>query len=164
MKDDLGPVIIKKYANRRLYNTETSVYITLEDVREMVKEGIDFEVRDAKTNNDLTRQILTQIIFEQELNGNSVLPVGFLKRMIEMCDDKISELIPAYLESSMDAFAANQENIRKTWDEYNPMAQIEEATRQNVELMSQAFNMFNPFESMFGGDSDTDAKGKKKTG
>lgn len=149
------PVIIKKYANRRLYNTETSMYITLDDVRKMVKEGTEVIVRDAKTDEDLTRQILTQIIFEQEINGqHSVLPIGFLKRVIEMYDDSISEMIPHYLETSMEAFAMNQEKIRSymghTWDQYNPMTQFEELGRQNMNMFSKAFSMFNPFEMYYG--------------
>lgn len=150
---DKGPVIIKKYANRRLYNTETSTYITLEDVRELVKRGEDFLVHDAKTGEDLTRQILTQIIFEQELNGQSVMPIGFLKRVIELYDDKISEMIPHYLENSMEAFTTNQEKVRsymdKTWGAYNPMSQFGELGKQNMEMMGKAFQMFNPFENFF---------------
>lgn len=167
-------VIIKKYANRRLYNTQTSMYITLDDVRKMVKEGTEVIVRDAKTDEDLTRQILTQIIFEQEINGaNNVFPVAFLKRVIEMYDDSISELIPHYLETSMEAFAMNQEKIRSymgnTWDQYNPMSQFEELGRQNMNMFTKAFSMFNPFEMYFNqgeegaeGTAAPSAKKKKK--
>lgn len=158
-------IVIKKYANRRLYNTQTSIYITLEDVRQMVKEGQEFVVRDAKTSEDLTRQILTQIIFEQELTGQSLMPIGFLKRVIEMYDDGLSELIPHYLETSMDAFVNNQEKIRKymgkTWEQYNPLNQLEEISRQNVEIVSKAFNMFNPFEAFLNAE---EGKGSKKSG
>ncbi len=152
-KQDKDVVIIKKYANRRLYNTQTSVYITLDDVRQMVKEGQEFVVRDAKTGEDLTRQILTQIIFEQELSGQSMMPVGFLKRVIEMYDDGLSELIPHYLETSMETFVKNQEKIRKymgkTWEQYNPLTQLEEISRQNTEIVTKAFQMFNPFDAYF---------------
>ncbi len=157
------PIIIKKYANRRLYNTQTSVYITLDDVRTMVKEGASFVVRDAKTGEDLTRQILTQIIFEQEMSGpHSVLPIGFLKRVIEMYDDSLSEMIPHYLESSMESFVTNQEKIReyvnRTWTQYNPMSQLEEISRKNVEMYSQVFSMFNPFEAFFAKEKDDSRK------
>lgn len=157
------PVIIKKYANRRLYNTETSTYITLDDVRELVKRGEEFLVHDAKTGDDLTRQILTQIIFEQELNGQSVMPIGFLKRVIELYDDKISEMVPHYLETSMEAFITNQEKVRsymdKTWGAYNPMSQFGELGKQNMEFMGKAIQMFNPFEAFF---TTADAKAKEK--
>lgn len=164
------PVVIKKYANRRLYNTETSTYITLEDVRELVKKGEDFVVHDAKTGEDLTRNILTQIIFEQELNGHhSVMPIGFLKRVIELYDDKISEMIPHYLESSMEAFTQNQEKVRsymtKTWGDYshmNPMSQLNEISKQNMEIMSKTFSMFNPFDAFFGGSQNGSDKDTKK--
>jgi polyhydroxyalkanoate synthesis repressor PhaR len=160
---DAEAVVIKKYANRRLYDTQTSVYITLSDVRAMVKKGREFVVRDAKTGEDLTRQILTQIIFEQELTGQSLMPIGFLKRVIEMHDDRLSELVPHYLEKSMEAFVANQDNIRKymgkSWGQYNPLNQFEEISRQNVELVSKAFqNMFNPFETYFKQDEEKPRK------
>ncbi len=145
------PVIIKKYSNRRLYDTQTSMYITLDDVRSMVRKGTEFEVRDAKTNEDLTRQILTQIIFEQELNGeDSMLPINFLKRMITMYDDKMNDIFPHYLEGSMEAFVANQGKIREQfkelWGDYNPMEQLESMQRKNIEMMQSAMQMFNPFE------------------
>ena len=145
-------IIIKKYANRRLYNTQTSVYITLDDIRAMVKEGAEFVVQDARTGEDLTRHILTQVIFEQELNGPGMLPVGFLKRVIEMYDEQVSDLIPHYLDSTMEAFVSNQEKMQsymdKTFKQYsNPMSQFGEIQRQNVELFSKTFQMFNPFES-----------------
>lgn len=148
------PVIVKKYANRRLYNTQTSCYITLEDIRELVKRGEDFVVQDAKSGEDLTRQILTQVIFEQEMNGtNTLLPIGFLKRVIGLYDDSVSELIPHYLESSMEAFVSNQEKMRdymskymnQSWSQYNPITQLEEIRRQNMEVFNRTMHMFNPF-------------------
>jgi polyhydroxyalkanoate synthesis repressor PhaR len=159
------PVIIKKYANRRLYNTQTSSYITLEDVSLLVKEGTDFEVRDAKSGEDLTRQILTQIIFELESKGNSMLPVSFLKRMITMYDGSMSEILPHYLEKSMEGFVANQERIRsyvdETWKNYNPINQLGEISRQNMEIMSNAFKMFNPFDAYFNESKNAEANEKK---
>ncbi|MFO1242113.1 MAG: polyhydroxyalkanoate synthesis repressor PhaR, partial [Rickettsiales bacterium] len=140
-KSSKDTVVIKKYANRRLYNTQTSMYITLEDVSKMVKEGVDFEVRDAKTSEDLTRQILTQIIVEQELSGQNVLSVNFLKRIINLYDDNLREFVPHYLEQSIEGFVENQEKIRQymdeTWKQYNPMNQLEEFGRQNMEILSQ---------------------------
>jgi polyhydroxyalkanoate synthesis repressor PhaR len=172
--DSAAPVVIKKYSNRRLYNTQTSMYITLDDVRQMVCEGTELEVRDAKSGEDITRQILTQIIFEQELNGaQGMLPVNVLKRMITMYDNKMGEVFPYYLEGSMEAFIANQEKIREQFGEmlgqYNPMKQFEDMRRKNVEIMQNAFQMFNPFEYMSGAarpqgqDASTDSdKGKDK--
>lgn len=158
-------VIIKKYANRRLYNTETSSYITLDDVCQMVKEGTDFEVRDAKTSEDLTRQVLAQIIFELELQGRSMMPVGFLKRMITMYDNSVGEFLPHYLERSMDSFMENQEKIRQymdeTWGSYNPLGKFEEISRQNMEMFQNTFKMFNPFEAYF---SSIDKKQPPKDG
>ncbi len=150
-----APIIIKKYSNRRLYNTQTSTYITLDDVRDMVREGEEFEVRDAKSNEDLTRQILTQIIFEQELNGaQSMLPTNFLKRMISLYDGNMQDVFPHYLDGSIEAFVANQEKIqeqfKQAWGEYNPMGQFGEISRKNVEMMQSAMQMFNPFEYMVG--------------
>jgi polyhydroxyalkanoate synthesis repressor PhaR len=146
-----GTILIKKYSNRRLYDTQTSTYITLDDVREMVCKNIEFEVRDAKTNEDLTRQILTQIIFEQELNGSdSVMPINFLKRLITMYDNKMSEFLPYYLEGSMEAFIANQEKLNEqfkdVWSKYYPLEQIEALQRRNMQLMQSAMQIFNPFE------------------
>lgn len=160
-------VIIKKYANRRLYNTETSSYITLDDVCQMVKEGTDFEVRDAKTSEDLTRQVLAQIIFELELQGRSMMPVGFLKRMITMYDNSVGEFLPHYLERSMDSFMENQEKIRQymdeTWGSYNPLGKFEEISRQNMEMFQNTFKMFNPFEAYFSaGDKKQPPKDGKK--
>lgn len=160
-------VVIKKYANRRLYNTETSMYITLEDVSKMVKEGAEFEVIDAKSGEDLTRQILTQIIVEQELTGQNVLSVPFLKRIINLYDDNIREFLPHYLEQSIEGFVENQEKIRQymdqTWKQYNPMGQLEEISRQNMEIFSQTMKMFNPFETFFRAQEEKEQAAKKPT-
>jgi polyhydroxyalkanoate synthesis repressor PhaR len=146
-----GIVLIKKYSNRRLYDTQTSTYITLDDVRAMVSKNLEFEVRDAKTNEDLTRQILTQIIFEQELNGkDSMMPIKFLKNMITMYDSKMNEFLPYYLEGSMETFIANQEKIhdqfREIWGPYNPITQLEAMQKRNMELAQSAMQIFNPFD------------------
>ncbi|TAE34680.1 MAG: polyhydroxyalkanoate synthesis repressor PhaR [Alphaproteobacteria bacterium] len=170
------PVIIKKYSNRRLYDTQTSSYITLEDVKKMVTQGVEFEVRDAKTNDDLTRQVLAQIIFEQELNGtNQMLPARFLKQMISLYDNKASEIFPYYLEGSMESFITNQEKIvdhfRDIWGSYNPLEQIEAIQRRsveqmealqkrNVDMMRQAFTLFSPFD-VFQKGQDTPASAEQ---
>lgn len=143
------PIVIKKYANRRLYNTDTSSYVTLDDLCIMVKKGEDFIVYDAKSGEDLTRQILTQIIFEQEARGEHLLPINFLRSIIGFYDDSIKEFVPHYLETSMQTFMKNQEKMREYMgmqDMASPFAQFEEIGKQNMEMMSQAFsNMMNPF-------------------
>ena len=108
-----GPIIIKKYANRRLYNTDTSSYITLEQLCDMVKEGVEFEVRDARTGDDITRQVLAQIIFEEENKGQHLLPIQFLRQLIRFYGDSLQAFIPSYLEMSMESFAKNQNDMRK---------------------------------------------------
>ncbi len=147
-RSETEPVVIKKYANRRLYNTETSSYVTLEDLCDMVKEGTDFLVCDAKSGEDLTRQVLTQIIFEQESRGHNLLPISFLRNLIGFYDDKIKEFVPHYLDSSMQTFLKNQEKMRDMMavgPMVNPLAQLEEIGKQNMELFSKAMEMFTPF-------------------
>lgn len=150
-KNKPEPIVIKKYANRRLYNTDTSSYVTLDDLCEMVKAGQDFIVYDAKSGEDLTRQILTQIIFEQESRGQNLLPIGFLRSLIGFYDDSIKEVLPHYLESSMQNFLSNQEKMREymghgAFDSFTQLSsQIEEFSKQNMEIFSRAFGMFNPF-------------------
>ena len=122
-------VTIKKYANRRLYNTESSSYATLDQLCDMVKEGRDFVVYDAKTGDDITRAVLTQIILEQEGKGENLLPVSFLRQVISFYDDGLGVVLSKYLEQSMKAFAGNQEKIRNlmrgTFGEFMPMSQFE---------------------------------------
>ena len=143
------PIVIKKYANRRLYNTDTSSYVTLDDLCIMVKKGEEFIVYDAKSGEDLTRQILTQIIFEQEARGEHLLPSNFLRSIIGFYDDSIKEFVPHYLETSMQTFLSNQEKMREYMgmqDMASPFKQLEEIGKQNMEFMSQAFsNMMTPF-------------------
>src|SRR6201994_842966 len=107
-----GPVIIKKYANRRLYNTKTSTYVTLDHLAAMVKEGVEFEVRDARTGEEITRSVLTQIIFEEEAKGQSLLPVKFLRQLIRFYGDSLQSFVPGYLDMSMEGFTKNQEQMR----------------------------------------------------
>ena len=106
------PVTIKKYANRRLYNTAASSYVTLDNLAQMVKEGVDFVVYDAKTGDDITRSVLTQIIVEEEAKGDSLLPIGFLRQLIGYYGDSLGGVVPRYLELSMESFARNREQMR----------------------------------------------------
>jgi polyhydroxyalkanoate synthesis repressor PhaR len=156
VKQANDPVVIKKYANRRLYNTQTSIYVTLEDLCDMVKEGTEFVVVDAKTTEDLTKQVLTQIIFEQEGKGENLLPISFLRNLIGFYDDGIKEFVPHYLDSSMQTFIKNQEQMREMlgMQQYNPMAKFEEIGKQNLEMFSKAMEtMFNPFAATAGDDT-----------
>jgi polyhydroxyalkanoate synthesis repressor PhaR len=143
------PVTIKKYANRRLYNTGTSTYVTLEDLAGMVKGGEDFIVHDAKTGEDITRQVLAQIIFEQEnKEGQSMLPIAFLRQLIRFYGDSMQMLVPRYLEVSIDSFTREQEKFRQQMAQAfgaGPFAPIEDQVRRNMEMFERAFSMFTPF-------------------
>ena len=169
-----GDIIIKKYANRRLYNTGTSTYVTLDDLAVMVKNGEDFVVQDAKTGDDITHSVLTQIIFEQESKtGNTLLPVSFLRQLIAFYGDQMQMVVPTYLEQSMQAFTAQQgqmrEQISKAFGD-NPMARnmqipmqlVEEQVRRNTEMFQQAMRMFAPFGTM-GKDASDEAERRKAT-
>jgi polyhydroxyalkanoate synthesis repressor PhaR len=146
-----APVVkIKKYANRRLYNTATSSYVTLENLCQMVKDGQDFLVEDAKTGEDITRGVLTQIIFEEESKGGQqLLPIGFLRRLISFYGDSLQTLVPSYLEISMTSFQRNQDQMRQymaeSFGEMFPFRSIEEMGRQNMQMFQRAMTMFNPF-------------------
>ncbi len=141
--------IVKKYANRRLYNTETSSYVTLEELSRMTREGREFVVYDAKTGEDITRSVLTQIILEEDSKGRNLLPIGFLRHLISFYDDSLRTLLPRYLELSMENFARHQDQMRsymeQTFGSFFPVKQFEELTRQNLALFQQAATMFNPF-------------------
>lgn len=142
-----GPVVIKKYANRRLYNTQTSSYVTLDHLCEMVKEGVEFEVRDARTGEDITRSVLTQIIFDEESKGQNLLPIRFLRQLIRMYGDSLQAFVPGYLDMSMESFTKNQEAIRNRMAEaFGGGSQALEAmTRQNLAMFERAMRMFTPF-------------------
>lgn len=152
-----GPVIIKKYANRRLYNTGTSTYVTLDDLALMVRKGEDFTVQDAKSGDDITHSVLTQIIFEQESKtGNTLLPVSFLRQLISYYGDQLQMVVPSYLEQSMAALHAQQEQVREqltknfgdnpvTRNMQLPMQVMEETVRRNTEMFQKAMSMFSPF-------------------
>lgn len=161
------PVVIKKYANRRLYDTETSAYITLEDLCKRVKTGREFVVVDAKTGQDLTRQVLAQIIFEQETKGFTMLPTDFLRNVIQFYDHGMQDVLSNYLEASMQGFVTHQEKLKsmfgKAMGELSPfnMTKVgnpfEEMAKQNVAFFEKTMSMFNPL-SMF----SENGKGEKK--
>ncbi len=144
------PVVVKKYANRRLYNTESSSYITLDNLGDMVRLGRDFVVYDAKTGDDITRSVLTQIIVEEEgKGGQNLLPTTFLRQLIGFYGGSMQGLVPKYLEHAMASFAAQQEQMRsamqKTMGNLFPFGNIEEVGRQNMAMMERAFSLFTPF-------------------
>jgi polyhydroxyalkanoate synthesis repressor PhaR len=142
-------VVIKKYANRRLYNTAASSYVTLDHLSEMVREGVDFIVLDAKTGDDITRSVLTQIIFEQESKGQNLLPVKFLRRLIRFYGDQMQGFLPPYLEMSMESFSKAQEKMRenmsRAFGATTPMAAFEEQAQRNMALFQQAISAWAPF-------------------
>jgi polyhydroxyalkanoate synthesis repressor PhaR len=153
-----GPVVIKKYANRRLYNTGTSTYVTLEDLAEMVKKGEEFTVQDAKTGEDITHPVLTQIIFELEnKDGQNMLPIPFLRQLIAYYGDQMQMIVPSFLEQSMNAFSKEQERFREQMKSAigsspmevmkltAPIKAIEEQTRRNMEMFQNAMRLFTPF-------------------
>jgi polyhydroxyalkanoate synthesis repressor PhaR len=140
-------IIIKKYANRRLYNTGSSSYVTLEHLREMVKEGADFVVYDAKTNEDITRPVLAQIIFEEESKGQNLLPIQFLRQLIGFYGDQMQSFVPSYLEMSLAAFAQQQEKMREQFglSAFSGTQGYQDQVRQNMALFDRAMKMFTPF-------------------
>ncbi len=148
--EPLQTVVVKKYANRRLYNTESSSYITLDNLAEMVHQGRDFVVYDAKTGEDITRGVLTQIIVEAEgKQGQNLLPTAFLRQLIGFYGDQMQSLVPKYLEQALSAFGQQQEQMRaamqKTMGNLFPFGNIEEVSRQNVAMMERAMSFFKPF-------------------
>ncbi len=142
------PVVVKKYANRRLYNTETSSYITLDNLADMIRAGRDFVVYDAKSGEDITRGVLTQIIVEEESKGTSMLPTAFLRQLIGFYGGSLQGVVPRYLEQAMASFARQQQQLRQvvqqTFSPFMPVG-VEEMSRQNVAMIERAMSMFNPF-------------------
>ena len=142
------PVVVKKYANRRLYNTESSSYITLDTLAEMVRDGRDFVVYDAKTGDDITRGVLTQIIVEEENKGRALLPTGFLRQLIGFYGGAMQPLVPRYLEQALTTFTRQQEQVREamkqTMGNFFPFG-MEEVSRQNMAMMERAMSLFAPF-------------------
>jgi polyhydroxyalkanoate synthesis repressor PhaR len=149
MAKPTDPVTIKKYANRRLYNTGTSTYVTLEDLAGMVKKGEDFVVFDAKTGEEITRSVLAQIIFEQEnKEGQNLLPIAFLRQLIRFYGDSMQMLVPRYLEVSIDSLTREQEKFREQITNAfgtGPFGALEDQVRRNMEMFQRAFTMFAPF-------------------
>jgi polyhydroxyalkanoate synthesis repressor PhaR len=143
------PIVVKKYANRRLYNTESSSYITLDTLAEMVRDGRDFVVYDAKTSEDITRSVLTQIIVEKESQGRAMLPTSFLRQLIGFYGDQMQTVVPRYLEQAMASFARQQEQMRvamqHTMGNFFPFGNMEEVSRQNIAMMERAMSLFSPF-------------------
>ena len=155
------PVTIKKYANRRLYNTATSSYVTLEHLCQMVKDGVDFVVFDAKTGEDITRQVLTQIIVEEEGKGQNLLPISFMRKLIGFYGGNMQWALPTYLDQSMQSFSRNQEQMReyfqKTMGGIFPFDAFSAMGKQNVAMMEQAMKMFAPFAGQ-GGEAEPEPK------
>ena len=153
-----GPIIIKKYANRRLYNTQTSSYVTLEHLCDMVKDGVEFEVRDARSGEDITRQVLAQIIFEEENKGQHLLPIQFLRQLIRFYGDSLQHFVPSYLELSMESFTKNQQEMRDKFAQAMGgklgFKDFEQMTRQNVQMFERAMRMFSPFGAVGGWPND----------
>ncbi|NMG40691.1 polyhydroxyalkanoate synthesis repressor PhaR [Chelativorans sp. ZYF759] len=165
-----GPVVIKKYANRRLYNTGTSSYVTLEDLAQMIRRDEEFTVQDAKSGQDITHPVLTQIIFELEnKDGQNMLPVSFLRQLISFYGDQMQMVVPSFLEQSMIAFAKEQERFREQMQQAmpktpldmmnmaTPIKAMEEQARRNVEMFQNAMRLFTPFP-VAGGETDAGAE------
>lgn len=142
--DSSSPIVIKKYANRRLYNTETSSYITLELLSQMTREGREFTVVDAKTDEDITHNVLTQIIMEEESRGKNMLPVNFLRQLISMYGDSMQSLVPQYLESSMEAFRKNQQQFQQAMQGAFTAGPFAEIAKRNMEMFEAATQAFKP--------------------
>src|SRR5207302_720365 len=162
------PVTIKKYANRRLYNTGTSTYVTLEDLAAMVKAGEEFVVYDAKSGDDITRSVLAQIIFEQEnKEGQSLLPINFLRQLIRFYGDSMQMLVPRYLEASIESLTREQEKFRQQIAQAfggTPFGALEEQARRNMEMFERAFAMFAPFARQEEPASENDKTPRSTTG
>jgi polyhydroxyalkanoate synthesis repressor PhaR len=139
-----GPVVIKKYANRRLYNTETSSYITLDHLAAMTREGRDFKVIDAKTEDDITHNVLTQIIMEEEARGQTLLPVNFLRQLIALYGDSMQAMVPGYLEASMESFRRNQEQFKTAVEGAFANSPFAELAKRNMAMFEAAANAFKP--------------------
>ncbi len=156
MTSSAKPITIKKYANRRLYNTATSSYVTLDHLCQMVKNNEDFVVFDAKTGEDITRSVLTQIIVEEESKGGqNLLPIGFLRQLIGFYGDSLGGLLPRYLEVSMQAFQRNEEQMRQYMQGLFPFNPLEELNKQNMTLFENAMKMFAPFYGAAGNPAES---------
>lgn len=162
-----APITIKKYANRRLYNTATSSYVTLDHLCRMVKDGTDFVVYDAKTGEDITRSVLTQIIVEEESKGQNLLPVGFLRQIISFYGDNLQTIVPQYLDLTMKVFTHNQEEMRRYLEGVQntfglfPLGPLEEMAKRNMAMFEQAMNLFAPFR---GGEEEEEEEKPPRAG
>lgn len=158
------PITIKKYANRRLYNTSASTYVTLDDLAQMVKDGEEFEVKDAKTGEDITHTVLTQIIFEEENKGQNLLPINFLRQLIKFYGDSMQAVVPSYLEYSIESLSREQEKFQKQFgDAFSAAAfpGMEEQVKQNMAMFQKTMQMFNPFVQGAAGASEEAAPGQQ---
>ena len=155
-KDASGSITIKKYANRRLYNTAESSYVTLDDLATMVQNGVEFTVHDAKSGEDITRAVLTQIIVEQEAKGNNLLPTGFLRQLISYYGDNLQGLVPQYLDMTMQSFSKNHEQmhsyLENTIGGIYPFSSFEDMGRKNMAIFEKAMSMMTPFQPGAGGE------------
>ena len=163
------PVTIKKYANRRRYNTATSSYVTLDHLADMVKHGQEFNVYDAKTGEDITRSVLTQIIFEEEgKGGQQLLPIQFLRQLIRFYGDSMQALVPGYLNMSMDSLSKNHDRIREqltsAFGGKGMLKEFEQITRQNMQMFERAVRMFTPFGALMKRDDERGAEPSNGTG
>lgn len=143
-RDDDGPVIIKKYANRRLYNTRSSKYITLDYLAELTRKDVDFQVLDAKSGEDITHNVLTQIIMEEESAGQNMLPVGFLRQLISLYGDSMQSMVPQFLENSLESFRTNQKQVQNAIESAITSGPFGEIAKQNIEFVRAARNAFMP--------------------
>ena len=144
-------IVIKKYANRRLYNTATSSYVTLDHLCQMVKDDVEFVVYDAKSGNDITRSVLTQIIVEEEAKGQNLLPISFLRQLISLYGDSMQWVVPKYVEHMMEGFSENQDKMRQSMQEtfggIFPFGNLDEMNKQNMALFENAMQMLSPFQN-----------------
>ena len=163
---DTNVITIKKYANRRLYNTKTSSYVTLDHLAEMIKDDDEFVVVDAKTGEDLTRAVLTQIIVEQEAKGQNLLPIKFLRQIIGFYGDSLGGVLPRYLEQSMEAFSQNEQHMRDSMQNafkgFFPVEQFEDMAQQNMAMFENAMKMLTPFSGQ-SGEQQSQAQPEKPT-
>ena len=143
--DKPDPITIKKYANRRLYNTATSSYVTLDTLAQMVKDGEEFSVFDAKSGEDITRSVLTQIIFEEEAKGENLLPINFLRQLIGFYGNGMQSFVPSYLEMSLESFSKQQEEIGRAFGGEAAVSAMKTMTQKNAEIFQNAMKMFKPF-------------------
>ena len=158
--DTTKKVVIKKYANRRLYNTAKSSYVTLDDLSKMVREGEDFAVFDAKSGEDITRSVLTQIIVEEESKEQNMLPTDFLRELIRLYGDPLQSMVPGYLDATMKAFNRNQDEMRAAFSGGNAFTNFESIARTNMELFEQSMRAFTPFGT--GGDRTAETPKPKR--